>query len=342
MKKHITALQLSLLAWICYVALLGNGCAPSPERPAQRVKSPQRLISTVPSITEILFDIGLGDRIVGDSRFTTYPPETKRIEKIGGFHDTNWEKIVDLKPDLVLMLLGKEVCGVELPELGIETLTVDHRSMEGVLESYDLIGGRFGPDVMHTAQARKAVLEEKLKAIQSEAARVQPVRVLICIDRDRESGRLQNVFVAGTSPYFQDAIRWAGGINVAETTGLPFPNTSVEGILAMNPDVIVDLMVSEVVKRSGSSSDEAPERIEDDLIADWKTLGNEVNAVKTGRIYAVTEAYATIPGPRTPLFVEKLFEILHGEDDKTANMEQPDVFFRSRSGSVDAASAAVE
>lgn len=312
MRRHLTAFHLFLFSWICCLALACNGCAPPPERSAQRVESPQRLVSTVPSITEVLFDIGLGDRIVGDSRFTTYPPETKEIEKIGGLHDTNWERIVDLKPDLVLMLMGKEVCGMEVPKLGIETLTVDHRSMEGVLESYDLIGKRFGPIVMQTAQARKAVLEETLKAIQSEAAKYQPVRVLICVDRARESGKLQNLYVAGTSPYFQDAIRWAGGINVAESTGLAFPNMSVEGILAMNPDVIVDLMVGEVVKRSGNSSDEEPEKTEDALIADWKTLGNEVNAVKTGRIYVLTENYATIPGPRTPLFVEKLSEILHG------------------------------
>ena len=316
MAKHLAAFPLFLFSWICYLALACNGCAPPPERPVQRVECPQRLISTVPSITEVLFDIGLGDRIVGDSRFTTYPPETKDIEKIGGLHDTNWEKVVDLKPHLVLMLMGKEVCGMEVPKLGIETLTVDHRSMEGVLESYDVIGRRFGPDVMQTAQARKAVLKEELKAIQSKAAKYRPVRVLICVDRDRESGRLHNLYVAGTSPYFQDAIRWAGGINVAETTGLAFPNMSVEGIVAMNPDVIVDLMVGEVVKRSGNSFDEEPEKTEDDLIADWKTLGNEVNAVKTGRIVVVTEDYATIPGPRTPLFVEKLFEILHGEESK--------------------------
>ncbi len=315
MKNH--AIRFLLLT--CLVCLT-CGCGkhtPTLEQPVRRVESPARLISTVPSITEVLFDIGLGDRIVGDSRFTTYPPETKKIEKIGGLHDTSWEKIIALKPDLVLMLIGKESCGMQFPELGVETLLLDHRSMEGVLESYELIGKRFGPDVMKDAMVGKDALEKKLKAIQSKSAIFEPVRVLVCVDRDRESGKIQNAYVAGTSPYFQDAIRWAGGTNVAETTGLAFPNMSAEGLLAMNPDVIVDLMISEVVKRSGNSSDAGSERKEADIVAacvaDWRTLGNEVNAVKTGRIYVLTENYATIPGPRTPLFVEKLFEILHGE-----------------------------
>jgi ABC-type Fe3+-hydroxamate transport system substrate-binding protein len=91
---------------------------------------------------------------------------------------------------------------------------------------------------------------------------------------------------------------------------------SAEGILALNPDVIVDLMIGEVVRLSANTSEDEPEKKENELIADWKTLGNSVNAVKTGRIFILTENYATIPGPRTPQFVEKLFEILHGEPIK--------------------------
>jgi ABC-type Fe3+-hydroxamate transport system substrate-binding protein len=77
-------------------------------------------------------------------------------------------------------------------------------------------------------------------------------------------------------------------------------------------------MLSEVVKLSANSSEskEEPEKKEDDSITDWKTLGNTVNAVKTERIYTLTEGYATIPGPRMPLLVEKLFEILHSENIK--------------------------
>ena len=267
-----------------------------------------RLVSTVPNITEILFDIGLGDRIVGDSKFTKYPPGAEKIKKIGDLYDVNWEEIVRMDVDLALILIENEEFRTRCQKLGIETLSVDHQSMEGVLASYDLIGKRFGPDVMRTAQERKSALESKLEDIRSRAASFPPVRVLLCIDRTRGSGRLQNMYVAGTNPYFQDVIRWTGGINVAEKTGLPIPNVSIEGVLAMNPDVIVDLMIGESADLS-----------EDDLTDDWKTLGNEVNAVKTGRIYVVTEDYATIPGPRTPLFLEKLLDILHGNHRTITN-----------------------
>jgi len=297
MKKIVIAFQLFLLVFA--------GCGRAPSPPVLRHESPQRLISTAPSITEILFDIGIGNRIVGDSRFTTYPPEAKEIEKIGDLYDANWEKIVAMEPDLVLILAHNEDFRSQCRKLGIASLEVEHGSMEGVFASYDLVGERLGSEVMQTAQSRKTALEEKLSILRSKGESLPPVRVLICIDRIRGSGQLQGMYVAGTSPYFQDAIRWAGGINVAETTGLAFPNLSVEGVVAMNPDVIIDLMIGVEITSSAGEAD--------DLTRDWKTLGNEVNAVKTGRIYVLTEDYATIPGPRAPLFVEKLLEILHDE-----------------------------
>ena len=305
MKKLTIDFQLLLTCVICLV-LTSCGCTPAPQT-AARNESPQRLISTAPSITETLFDIGIGDRIIGDSQFTSYPPEASEIEKIGGLYDANWEKIVELAPDLVLMLEKNENYRLQCRKLGIESLMVDHVTMEGVLASYDLIGERLGPEVMQMAQAGKTALKEKLDTLQSQSESLQPVRVLICIDRTRESGKLQNVFVAGTNPYYQDVIRWAGGVNVAESTGLAFPNISVEAIVAMNPDVIVDLMMG--VEISPSTGDTGTQ--EDDLTSDWKTLGDAVNAVKTGRVYTLTESYATIPGPRAPLFIKKLAEILH-------------------------------
>jgi len=84
--------------FIFFVVILG--CTPQVEPPVRRDTPPQRIISTLPSITEVLFDIELGDRIVGDSFFTEYPPETAKIEKIGNQYGFHREKIVSLKPEL--------------------------------------------------------------------------------------------------------------------------------------------------------------------------------------------------------------------------------------------------
>ena len=285
------------------------GCAEMPEPAA--VESPQRLVSTVPSITEVLFDIGLGDRIVGDSKFTIYPPETQNIEKIGGLYDIEWERIIALRPDLAVATVENESARQRLRELGIDTLVVDHRSLEGVLSSYDLIGERFGGEIQEKARQRKAVLKAKLDELEERTANLPKVRVMMCLDRTRGSGRIQNLYIAGTNPFLQEVIRLAGAVNVGEESGLPYPNVSAEGILAMNPEVIVDLLTGEGTVASAFLTEEQKQTKIFDSMNDWKTLGHSIDAVKSDRIFLLMDDFTTIPGPRTPLFVEQLIDVFH-------------------------------
>jgi len=286
-----------------------TGCAETPE--PVPVASPQRLISTVPSITEILFDIGLGDRIVGDSRFTIYPPETLKIEKIGGLYDIEWERVITLRPDLAITTVENGSAQKRLGELRIDTLAVDHRSLEGVLASYDLIGERFGGEIQEKARQRKAALKAKLDELEEKTANLPRVRVMLCLDRARGSGRIQNLYIAGTNPFLQEVIRLAGGDNVGAESGLPYPNVSAEGILAMNPDVIVDLLTGEGTVASAFLTEEQKKTKILDSMNDWKTLGNSIAAVKSDRIFLLMDDFTTIPGPRTPLFVEQLIDVFH-------------------------------
>jgi len=286
-----------------------TGCAETPE--PLTVESPQRLISMVPSITEVLFDVGLGDRIVGDSKFTIYPPETQKIEKIGGLYDIEWEQIIALKPDLAVTSAENESVRQRFRDLRIETIAVDHRSLEGVLESYDLIGERFGGEIQEKAQQQKAVLRAKLNELEKKTANLPKVRVMLCLDRTRGSGRIQNLYIAGTNPFLQDVIRLAGGINVGAESGVPYPNVSAEGILLMNPEVIVDLLTGEGTVASANLTEEQKQIKILDSMNDWKTLGNLIEAVQSNRIFLLMDDYTTIPGPRTPLFVEQLIEIFH-------------------------------
>jgi iron complex transport system substrate-binding protein len=317
-----------------FVVLIGfvlNGCEgkkPAADNPTEPVAnnpndqsvnnsandSAKRLISTVPSITEILFDIGVGHRLVGDSQFTQFPPETAKIEKIGGLYDMNFEKIASLKPDLVIGLIENETLRKQLDLFNIELLTVDHRSLSGIAESYEMIGQRLGMEILETARQRQtafkerlATFENELKADESDGSKGKNrLRVLICIDRSRGTGRIQNLFVSGTNPLYQEVIRLAGGVNAASETGLPFPNLSTEGIIHLSPDVIIEFSTG------GETTDkEKQNQFIQTALDEWKTLGNNIPAVKNNRIYIITEHYATIPGPRTVLLIEKLKDILN-------------------------------
>ncbi len=273
--------------------------------------SPLRIVSTVPSITEVLFDIGVGELVVGDSAFTKFPPETANIPKIGGLYDMNLEAIVSLNPDLVITLTENLPLRERLKDFDLETLVVDHRSLDGVLDSYDAIGCRLGTEIQAAALRRKAILVDKLGAFAQESATpTKPVPVLLCVDRMRGTGRIQGLFVAGNNPFYQEIIRLAGGENVAANMGLAFPSLSAEGIADLAPEIIVELYTGEGMTTISEVDLEKKKDLLDAARNDWKKLEVHVPAVKNDRIFVIADDFATIPGPRTPLLIEKLAAIL--------------------------------
>jgi iron complex transport system substrate-binding protein len=102
-----------------------------------------RIVSMAPSITETLYALGLGDRVVGVERECHYPPEVENVRRtgnVGGYCDPNIEAIVRLKPDLVIMLEEQAQALPQFDKLKLETLVVSHRSIDGVIESFRTIG----------------------------------------------------------------------------------------------------------------------------------------------------------------------------------------------------------
>ena len=254
---------------------------------------PQRIISTMPSITEVLFDIGLGSLIIGDSQHTTYPPEAQHIEKIGGHFDASYEKIISLKPDLIIVSIENRSLR---QSLRLPTLIVNHQTLPGVLESYLIIGNYFGGNVLETATQRHQALSDRLDAFandgQENRTQRNPIRTLICIDRSYGTGRIQNLYVAGSESFLSEAVDKAGGKNVAASLGLLAPALSAEGVIHLAPDVIIDIQVRD---RDLTQS-----------LSDWHSLGDSVPAIKYGRILVLTDDFASIPGPRTPMLIEKI------------------------------------
>lgn len=250
---------------------------------------PQRVISTLPSITEVLFDIGLGSRIVGDSSFTRYPPESATIEKIDGAYGINRETIISLKPDLLILSAENRA----LRSLAnIPILIVDHRTLRGVLDSYSVIGALFGEEFLAVAQKKQRELFAKLDQFDVQRKGKKPIRTLICIDRTYGTGQIHNLYVAGKDSFLNDAVTKAGGENVAASLGLLAPILSAEGVIQLAPDVIIDIQISS--------------RDVERTIADWQSLGDKVPAVKHQRVLTLTDDYASIPGARTLLLIEKI------------------------------------
>jgi iron complex transport system substrate-binding protein len=261
-----------------------------------------RIVSMAPSITETLYALGLGDRVVGVTRYCRYPPEVQEVAKVGGYHNPNFEAVVALDPDLVVLLSGDEPSRSAFGKLGIRTLVVCHNNVEGILDSFLQIGriGRAEADARRMIEDTRARMER----VRQKTAGLPRPKVLFAIDRSTRPDKLEDVYVAGSDGFFDSIITLAGGQNAYPQTSVRFPVVSAEGILWMNPDVILDL--SFAVAQGQQDREKT--------LAAWQQV-DEVQAVKSGRVHALDQDYALVHGPRFVLLIEDLTRLIHPEID---------------------------
>lgn len=290
-----------------------NGGTSGGESPKTGTSGGVRVVSTVPSVTETLFALGLGDSVVAASTYCQYPPEAADLPKIGSLFDINVEAIVELDPDFVVVLRENEELAQRLTALGVETIAVDHSSLTGVLASFEALGAAVGGESgAENGRKLRCETESRLDAIRASVAGRPKPSVLIAIDRTPGLGKIADVFVAAQNPYFNEALEIVGATNAAGSLRGAAPVVSPEGIAALNPDVVVDLSTDGVYVEGAEADAKIAEKR-----AEWLTLGDSVKAVKNGKVYPVLDLYATVPGPRTVLFLEKLADSIWSERKKT-------------------------
>lgn len=257
------------------------------------VEKPKRIVSVIPSNTEIAFALGLGEQIVGVSDYDTYPAETKDIKKIGGL-EINMEKVVSLKPDLVLAHASSMSNGgvEQLKKLGLTVLVVnDAKNFAKVYESIEMIGKATG-----TSEAATAVVTDmktKLKAVQEQAKAItaeQRQKVLI------EVSPAPEIYSPGKNTFMDEMLQTIQADNVAgKLEG--WVKIDEEAMVAANPDVIITThgyrtkdANSQVLARDG-----------------WEG----VTAIKKKQVYSVNSDLLDHPGPRLVEGVEELAKAIY-------------------------------
>ncbi|MBN2010391.1 ABC transporter substrate-binding protein [candidate division KSB1 bacterium] len=254
----------------------------------------QRIISLSPSTTEILFALGLGDRIVGVTRFCVYPPEALEKQQVGGFLDPNYEAIVMLKPDLIITLPEFRQSEQYFEKLEIPYLTVDNKKIDDIFTAIQRIGTACKTESLATSLVSR--IHSTIDSLKTNNISYRP-RVLISIGRTFGTGHIQNMYIAGQNTLYDEMIRLAGAINAYEDSLIAYPNVSSEGVLLMKPDVIFELLPHMNNRENDIQS----------LYNDWNSLPT-VPAVRNKTIYILTNDYVTIPGPRFVLLLRDLAE----------------------------------
>jgi iron complex transport system substrate-binding protein len=240
---------------------------------------PQRIISLSPNITEMIYDLGVQDRLVGDTDFCKYPPEADKKEKIGGWIDPNFEKIVSLKPDLVLAQAFHEKAIPTLRKLHVPVVVLHCDSVQEILETYDQLGKMLGCEKQ--AQAARRSLEKRLATVKKRGQGQKPLSVLFVVDRT--AGTLSQIYGVGPKNFVDELIHMAGGVNVLHDAKAGYPLVSKEELIQRDPDVIIDAVLSH-----GDPNARPPK--------DWSQLPT-LKAVRQGHVYFFTNGDFLIPGP---------------------------------------------
>jgi iron complex transport system substrate-binding protein len=247
---------------------------------------PARIVSTSPSITETLFALGLGDRVVGVSRFCRYPSAVAALPKVGTFLKPDTEAIASLRPDLVFVHGGPNTAASQLQTLGIKTATIDRGTLPTVFTTIQQIGAAAG--VSDRATRLIADLRAGLDRVKAAVAGRPPRRVLIIVGR--RVGTLTDLVAVGPGSYLHDLAAIAGGTNVLADVKLDYPRISMETIISLAPDVIID-----VGEMGESPADADRRRQATEVLWRQQTL---VKAAQTGAVHATTDEAFVVPGPR--------------------------------------------
>ena len=297
-KQYFTAGGvLLILAVIFYVLFSLNRPQYVDKAPA---KEYHRIISMAPNITEVIFALGLQNKLVGVTNFCTYPPQAKQIAKVGGYLNPNYEALLTLKPDLVILLPEQANVKQYIEELHIPVLEVDNKKVEDIIQSISAIGYTCG--AKQQADSIIADLHRRIELVENRVNGLPRSRVMISIGRTVGSGTLGEVYAAGKTTYYDELLTYAGAVNAVESELVSYPVLSAEGIIRINPDIIIDFVLDNV--RNGLSDEQ--------IKADWQAV-QQVTAFKNNRFHIFNQGYAVIPGPRFIQLLEELSFVIHPE-----------------------------
>ncbi len=257
-----------------------------------------RIVSMAPNITETIFALGCGDLLVGVTDFCTYPPEAKGLPKMGGAINPNLEKLIALRPDLVILQGKHEKVDAFCRIRRICVLHVNMDSLSSIYRGIISLG-----QALHCPRRAQRLCDSircELEAVRGVVAGKKRPRIFICLGR--ASGSLASIYTAGGKSFISEIIKMAGGDNIFEDVTLPYPETSKESLIKRAPEVIIEMRPGEEISDSRRMS----------LIAQWDILRG-IPAVSDRRVCILTEAFLLVPGPRVGTAARFIAETLHPE-----------------------------
>jgi iron complex transport system substrate-binding protein len=263
--------------------------------------SPRRIISVIPATTEMLFAIGAGDRMVAAGTFDRFPPEVDKLPRVGGLLDPDTERILALRPDLVIVYNTQSELKARLDRAGVPYFSYEHRAMPDIMATVRALGARVG--AAPPADRLASEMERALDGIRASVKGRPRPRTLLVFGRERDS--LRGVTASGGYGFLADLLDVAGSENVFGDISRQSVQASTEMILTRRPDVVIEL-------RYGDDARAFSAERELDI---WKSLAS-LPAVRNQRLHLLVGNEFVVPGPRIVNAARRFAQTLHPESFK--------------------------
>ena len=286
--------QKRLIGIVLAAAVVVGGVRPATTQ--TRAAEPRRIVSLVPALTEMLFALGAGPRVVAVSSYDEFPPEVKSLPRVGALLDPDMERILALRPDLVVIYGSQTDLQSQFARAGIRVFNYRHAGLSGVFNTLKELGTAVGRSGDADRLARE--IRERLDAIQARVRGRPRPRTLLVFERDPAS--LRGVYVSGGVGFLHDMLEIAGGVNVFADMARESVQPSVETMLARAPDVILEVRVKGLLAPADVAE---AKRV-------WGALAS-VPAVQHGRIQILHGDHLVVPGPRVVQGTEAFARALH-------------------------------
>jgi iron complex transport system substrate-binding protein len=252
---------------------------------ALQLSAYDRIVALSPAINEILFALGEGEKIVGNTDYCRYPIESNAITKVGGYFSPSLEKIVVLKPDIVILQENNLATADKLQKLGIQTMVVKIDTIDSIKKAINNLGALLGK------KEKSALIVKKIDhSLAGLKGIVKNKKILIPIGYHIDFSK--EIHVAGQNLYFDDIIEASGNTNAMQRSQKGQPVLNLEKILKLNPDIVIILAP---LMREKKFTKEA-------LIAPWLKL--PIKAAATKSVFVEEGAYAGVPSDRITYFID--------------------------------------
>lgn len=274
------------------VAVLLAALTASAQAPATRI------VSLVPALTEMLFAIGAGPQVIAVSNFDEFPPAVRTLPRVGALLDPDVERILALRPGLVITYGSQSQLESQLTRAGIRSFSYRHGGITTVLETIRDLGVTTG----HAVEADRVVRDVRasLDAIRMRVqGRARPRTLLVF---DRQPGTLQQLYVSGGIGFLHEMLEAAGGVNVFADVARESVQPSQETLLARAPEVIIEVRATGLIVAADVAREQNV----------WSALP-AIPAVRNKRVHLLEGQYLVVPGPRLAQATETFARVLHPE-----------------------------